>query len=49
MLSGSLATVRYAWEGYPDSLASPDTGQDRWKLRASVESRLRGSWGDVQK
>jgi hypothetical protein len=33
MPSGSLATVRTAWEGYPDSLASPDTGQDKWEWR----------------
>jgi len=48
MQSAYDATVLNAWEGYSESLASPDTGQNRWKLIASVELRLRGSWRDVR-
>ena len=48
MQSAYNATVLNAWEGYPESLASPDTGQNRWEPSASVELRLRGSWRDVR-
>jgi len=48
MQSVFITTVPLAWEGQIDSLVSPDTGQDRWKPRAFVESRLRGSWRDIQ-
>lgn len=34
MRSAYNATVQYAWEGYPESLASPDTGQNRWEWRS---------------
>jgi hypothetical protein len=36
MRSAYNATVQYAWEGYPESLASPDTGQNRWEWRSGV-------------
>ena len=36
MRSAYNATVLNAWEGYPESLASPDTGQNRWEWRSGV-------------
>jgi hypothetical protein len=36
MQSAYNATVLNAWEGYPESLASPDTGQNRWERRSGV-------------
>ena len=34
----SITTMQFAWEGGPALLASPDTGQDRWK-RANGDFR----------